>query len=296
MPRRFLAALAAVVTALTLAGCGALRLESEDPPARSAGPEEQLRQEHATQTWRLAELARSAAATDPDHAAVLESVTQDALVQLDALGGLWQPAGRHLEPATPRGDARAVVELLTASAAAATQSAIDGDGDLSRMFAGIAVSRSLRTDQLAAALGIEPDAVEPALPEAVDPESSADLVRTLDALGQAWEVVAARSEDPASASAEAASWRDQAQQLAHLAGVADTPEDPRAISYDLADDLDAAIADLRADLVVCWLAQVASTTGEDRRAVIDLALAAARDAGLGEPGAEIPAILGTSVA
>lgn len=296
MPRRLLAALAAVVTALTLAGCGALRLESEDPPAQSAGPEEQLRQEHATQTWRLAELARSAAATDPDHAAVLESVTQDALVQLDALGGVWQPAGRHLEPATPRGDAGAVVDLLAASTAAAAQSAIDGDGDLAGMFAGIAVSRSLRTDQLASALGTEPDAVEPALPDAVDPATSADLVRTLDALGQAWEVVAARSEDPASASAEAASWRDQAQQLAVLAGVADTPEDPRAVSYDLAGDLDETIADLRADLVPCWLAQVATTTGEDRRAVIDLALAAARDAGLGEPGAEIPAILGTSVA
>jgi hypothetical protein len=296
MPRRLVAVLTALVTTLTLAGCGALRLESEDPPTQSAGAEEQLRQEHAVQTWRLAELARSAATTDPEHAAVLESVAQDALVQLETLGGVWKPSGRHLQPASPRGDATAVLEALTASADAALQSSIDGDGELAQMFAGIAVSRSLRADQLTVSLGSEPDAVEPALPAAIDPATSADLVRTLDALGQAWEVVAARSEDPTTPSEQARSRREEAQQLAELAGVADAPDDPRAVSYDLGTDLAATIADLRADLVPCWLLQVGTTTGEDRRAVIDLALAAARDAGLSEVGADIPAIVGTSVA
>src|SRR5690606_6767338 len=100
------------------------------------------------------------------------------------------------------------------------------------------LSRQLRADQLATALGEEPLVVEPALPDALDPAPAADLVRTYDALGQAWEVVAARSqaEARADAAAQAERWRTSAQDLAQLAGVADSPEDPRPVAYALDDD------------------------------------------------------------
>src|SRR5690606_7373884 len=138
-----------------------------------------------------------------------------------ALGGVWQPSGRHLEAATPRGDITAVGSSLDEAAASALETAMTTDGELASMFAGIAISRSLRADQLAAALGGEPDAVEPALPTALDPDSASDLVRTLDALGQVWEIVAARADDSAPARAEAATWRQAAQLVAEIAGVAD---------------------------------------------------------------------------
>lgn len=293
MLRRLLAVIAVLAAALTVTGCGPVRLESEDPPSQSADAEEDLRQEHAQQALRLAELAQAAAVTDPALAPLLDAVAQDALTQLEVFGGVRRSSGRHLEPAAPRGDAADVEVALADAAGVAREAAVSSEGDLAELFAGIAVSRSLRADQLAAALGTEPDAVEPALPVALDPAASADLIRTLDALGQAWEITAARAEDAGPAVAQALAWRDEAQQVAELAGVADTPEDPRDVSYALgATDIDAAIADLEADLMPCWLAQVATTADDDRRAVIDLALSTARESGLAEADALVPPIAG----
>ncbi|WP_420113011.1 hypothetical protein [Pseudactinotalea sp.] len=293
MLRRALAVLAAAATALTLGGCGSLRLETGDPPAPSAGSEEQLRQEHAVQTQRIVELAQSAAESDPDLAPVLAPIAEDAMTQLGVLGGVWRPSGRHLEPATARGDAAAVETALRDAASSALEASLASDSDLASLFAGLAVSRALRADQLAAALGTEPGVVEPATPSALDPGSAADLIRTLDALGQAWEIVAARADDADQARVQAQAWRGAAQQAAELAGVADTPDDPRAVSYDLdATDLEATIADLESDLMPLWLEQVPTSTGDDRRTVVDLALTAARAAGLAEPGADIPAVAG----
>ncbi|GAB2596457.1 hypothetical protein [Pseudactinotalea suaedae] len=293
MLRRLLAVIAVVAAAALVTGCGAVRWESEDPPTQSAGPDERVRQEHAEQAQHLADLAQAAAATDAALAPLLDAVAQDALAQLDVLGGVWRSSGRHLEPATPQGDAADVQVALVEAATAAREAAVISEAGLAEVLAGIAVSRSLRSDQLAAALGTDPVAVEPALPAALDPAASVDLVRTLDALGQAWEIAAARAEDAGPAAAEALAWRERAQQLAEVTGVADTPEDPRAVSYDLdATDLAATIADLEADLMPCWLAQVATTADDDRRAVIDLALSAARAAGLADPDAPVPAIAG----
>jgi len=293
MHRRLLAVIAVVAATLVVTGCGAVRWESEDPPTQSAGPDEQVRQDHAEQAQRLADLAQAAAATDAALAPLLDAVAQDALTQLDVLGGVWRPSGRHLEPAAPQGDAADVQVALTETATAAREAAVTSGTDLAELFAGIAVSRSLRADQLAAALGTEPGAVEAALPAVLDPAASADLVRTMDALGQAWEIVAARAADAGPAQAQALTWREQAQQVAEVAGVADTPEDPRAVSYDLdATDVAAAIPDLETDLMPCWLAQVSTTADDDRRAVIDLALSAARAGGLADPDAPVPAIAG----
>src|SRR5690606_41347484 len=66
-------------------------------------------------------------------------------------------------------------------------------------------------------------------------------------------------------------------------------EDPRLVAYALDDDdLAATIDDLVADLVPCWPAQVPATSGEDRLRVVQQALAAAHDAGLDPPGADLP--------
>lgn len=296
MARRLLALLAAAAAVLTLAGCGSLRLESEGPTADPPDPQQQLRQQLAVQTEQLSGLAAYAGqAADGDVAALLAALVADLDVQLASLGGVWRPSSRHLEPATPRGDAADVLAGLQESAVAVEDAAIVSDGELAQLYAGLAVSRSLRADQLAVALGGQPGVVEPALPTALDPTTSADLVRTLDALGEAWEVVAARSDGDVRAAAAdtAAGWREQAQAVAALAGVADTPDDPREVSYDLdTTDLDATSAGLQADLMPSWLVQVSTTTGDDRRAVIALALTAGREAGLSDAGATPPPIAG----
>lgn len=286
------------VVALLLTGCADIRLETEDPPAATADAAEQHRQQLAVQSQQLADDAEHAAVTaDADVADLLLAIAADARVQLDTLGGVWAPAGRHLVT-VPRGDAAHVLDELTASAAQMRDDAIAADVGLAPLLAGISVSRSLRADQLATATGAEPGTLEPAWPSALDPSSAADLIRTVDAIGQAWEIRAARAslDDRDGWARRAENWRADAQELAALAGVADTDDDPRDVSYDLdTADLPATIADLRADLMGCWLAQVPTTEGEDRGAVIDLALTAARDAGMSDrdaADAEIPAIAG----
>lgn len=295
MRSRPVALMAAVLAALVLVGCGTLRLETQDPPAPAPDTAEQHRQQLAVQTQQLAADAEHATATaEPVVAEVLLQVAADAEVQLDALGGVWLPNGRHLAD-VPRGDAAHVQAELTSSAAQLREDAIAADAELAPLLAGISVSRSLRADQLAVATGGEPATLEPALPEALDPASSADLIRTVDAIGQAQEIRAARSStaDRQVVADRAAEWRSDAQDLAVLATVADTDEDPREISYDLdTTDLPATIAALRADLMACWLAQVPTTEGDDRGAVIDLALTAARDAGMSAVDADIPPIAG----
>ena len=295
MRSRLVALIAGVLAVVTLTACGTLRLETADPAAATPDAAEQHRQQLAVQTQQLADDATHAAATaDPEVADLLLSIAADTRVQLDALGGVWAPAGRHLV-SVPRGDAEHVLSELTTSAAQMREDAITGDAELAPLLAGISVSRSLRADQLAEATGGEPGTLEPALPAALDPASAADLVRTVDAIGQAREIQAARSsmEDRERVADSAAVWRSDAQDLVALAGIADTDEDPREISYDLdTSDLPATIAALRGELMTGWLAQVPTTEGDDRGAVIDLALTAARDAGMSGPDAAVPAIAG----
>jgi len=295
MSRRLVPLLLAVLATVGLVGCG-VRLESPDPPTTAPDTAEQHRQELALSTQQLAADAEHASSSaDLDVAELLGLVASDAQIQLDALGGVWEPAGRHLAGGVPQGDAGDVLAQLSATAAALREDAVEADGTVAPLLAGISVSRSLRADQLGALLGAEPATLEPALPGSLDAGTSVDLVRTVDAIGQAWEISAARaSGDAQGEDAERAErWRGDAQELATLAGVADTGDDPRDISYDLdTSDLPGTIAGLRDELMECWLAQVPSTDGEDRGSVIDLGLTAARDSGLSEPGAEVPPIAG----
>jgi len=292
--RRVLVLLALAATLLT--GCGSVRLETTDPAPAEPGPAERQRQALAVTAERLAEVAEHALAqADGDDAEVLAAVAADARTHLQVLGGVWRPSGRYAQELAPRGDADDVLAQLTAAAAQDRAAAADADAGAAGLLVGLSLSRQLRADQLATALGEEPLVVEPALPDALDPAPAADLVRTYDALGQAWEVVAARSqaEARADAAAQAERWRASAQDLAQLAGVADSPEDPRLVAYALDDDdLAATIDDLVADLVPCWLAQVPATSGEDRLRVVQQALAAAHDAGLDPPGADLPPLPG----
>ena len=296
MTRRLVSLLLAALATLSLAGCGDVRLETQAPPAAAPDAAEQHRQELALSTRQLAADAEHATTTaDPDVAELLGLIAADAQVQLDALGGVWEPAGRHLAAGVPRGDAGDVLAQLSTTATVLREDAVEAGGDVAPLLAGISVSRSLRADQLGALLGADPATLEPALPMSLDPSTSVDLVRTVDAIGQAWEISAARaSGDAQRADAERGErWRGDAQELATLAGVADTGDDPRDISYDLdISDLPGTIAGLRGELMACWLAQVPSTDGEDRGSVIDLGLTAARDSGLSEPGAQVPPIAG----
>lgn len=300
MVRRLVVLAAALALALGMGGCGAVRLETQDPPAATPDAVEQQRQALAEQAERLAVAAEEAAVApgaDAAVATVLAEVSADARTHLEILGGVWYPGGRHLTPLPQHADAERVLGLLVETAQQTRELAVTADGDLAPFLVGVTVSRLLRADQLAVALGSEPGAVEAALPTALDPVASADLVRTHDALGQAWETLAAREDGDARAEAAgtAARWRASAQELAALAGVADTADDPRLVTYALGTDPSAAVDDLMRDLVDCWLAQVTTTTGEDRERVIDQALEAARAAGLGQPGAEVPEVPGLVV-
>lgn len=287
------------VLIVALAGCGTLRLESPPPTIEPPTVTEQIRQRTAVDSVFLMRTAQ-AAAQEASGAVVpvLAAVADDAQVQAEALGGVWEPPGRHLSAPVPRDSPEAVLASLTGTATDARTAAVEQDGALALVLAGLAVSRSLRADQLTVALGDEPGTVQPDLPQQLDPAASAELVRTLDALGLAWEIRAARApeeDEQAAAVAAAEDWRTQALQIATIAGVADTDEDPRQVSYSLdVDDLAATIAALRADLPAAWLAQVTTTQGHDRERVIDLALTAAREAGMAGSGAEVPPLLGLS--
>lgn len=291
MLRRILVALAVLATTLGLTACGAIRLEEPPPPVPSADAAEQLRQQAAEDTTTLLRLARTAAASDADAAALLAAVADDATAQLDALGGVWTPPGRTVGRLLQDGDTAEVIAALSRSAVAARDGAASSSGDLARTLAAIAVARSARAAQLTTATGGQVEAVAPALPPTLDADSAGDLIRTLDALGWLWEAIAARSSDDArsEAATTARTWRTSAAGVAAIAGVADTADDPRQVSYAVdTSDLQASAQRLRADLVGRWLAQLETSTGDARALVVDQAVAAALDAGLGAPDAEVP--------
>lgn len=293
MLRRLLVVLAVLATTMGVAGCGSVRLEEPPAAAPTADADEQLRQQAAEDTETLLHLASAADAPDDEVAALLAAVAEDATTQLDALGGVWEPPGRPVGRLLQAGDAADVLAMLSTSAVAARDGAVTTSGDLARTLAAIAVARTVRAAQLTTATGGEVESVDPALPPTLEADSAADLIRTLDAIGWLWEAIAARSGDDerAEAAATARAWRTSAAGVAAIAGVADTPEDPRQVSYAVdTSDLPVAVATLRADLVGRWLAQLGTSTGDVRALVVDQAVAAALDAGLGAPGAEIAAL------
>lgn len=165
-------------------------------------------------------------------------------------------------PAGPpeQADVSAVLSALAAAAEAArTDADAVDDGDLGRLLASVWVSRALLTERLDAAareVQADPDAPQAQLPEpppwaamtpgvpnqlpaGLGPGEAAVIIQFEDAVGFAWEVVAARSADDARerATTRATRHRALAEAWAVAAGLARTADDPRRAAYELPDAL-----------------------------------------------------------
>ncbi len=203
-----------------------------------------------------------------------------------------------------------LLELLTeeASVARADASAVD-DGPLARLVASIAIERSLAADQLAEVAAIDPPQNNPVsepvqIPTGLSAAALAPAITSEDALGQAWEIVAARSSGAqrSQASALAARHRTAARDWAVAADVAGSGLDPRHAAYDLpaqildpgvdtAERLGTLVA-LERELTGVWLDLSASAAPDTRATLIDAAAAAAHTAA--HLTGQVPALPGTS--
>lgn len=285
---RALVAVLLVVMALT--GCG-VRLDTPPPEVPTADATEQARQDAAraaADIHRAAQVARAALPGDDGLGAVLIAVETASTEHHAALGGVWEPWPGSGPDATAHPEARpspsptaeavdaspaTVLGLLEESAAAAREGALTHDGDLGRLLAAVAISRTYLAADLAGALSAPTDMLpaEPLPapePGTVSPETS----RSLDAARYAFEVVAARSSGGQRDAAVA-----RATHLAEVADGVDPDEDRRDVAYDITRAVDgdralAAAAEL--DVVRAYVATLAEPDG-DREAVLAAATHAA---------------------
>ena len=281
---------------LVLVGCS-VRLDTPPPEIPSPDAAEVVRAELARGTESLIAQAEAAAAgADDAVAAELGVLAEASTVHLEALGGTWTPPPRPDDPSpTPEPEPTATAEdALTAltEAASQVQDAVAEpvwEPETATLLASIALYRDGALVRLAEALGTEaPATPEPDgdLPEQLD-AATAPLCRTLDALGYAYEVRAARSSGDARErdAARAEQHRARAEQVAVLAGYDGTDQDPRQVSYAVGEDLDETIETWRAQLVPAWLAPIGPASAEDRVLLLTWARAAAAVA---PPPAEDP--------
>jgi hypothetical protein len=214
-------------------------------------------------------------------------------------------------PTPPAADpvqaATELVDLLTETAASARADAgAVADGRLARLLAAVAANRLLLAESLAAAAGLPApvgaptDATEggtapgvfvvpESVPTGVSEADVATLVQSEDAVGLAYEVVAARSADEARArsAARATEHRDHAQAWAEAAEIAGTGLDPRRTSYALAPVLTdpagdpaavtAELARLEGDLAVTYASLVPQAEPGSRTPLVDALVAATRE-------------------
>lgn len=338
-PRRAVARVAAagLVAVALLGGCADLRLETPPPATPSPDAVEQVRDATARDAATVADLATTAALTAPESVAtVLGRVAEVSVAHAEALGGVYEPfppgtPGASAAPtptatptvtptATPTDppappDAAAVLAALTEAAGTARADAdAVADGDLGRLLASVWVSRVLLGRALEAALVATGGAAPTATPAPVAPVVPSDLpagtqvadvlplVRSEDATGLVWEVVAARSADTvrADAAARAALHRDRADDWAVAAGVARGAQDPRRAAYDLPAELTvdgatpeamAAVASqVEASLGVAYTSLVARADAGARGPLLDAML---DQVGRGlVPGSPVPAFPG----
>lgn len=283
-------ALALTVLVLVLTGCS-VRLDAPPPPIPTPDAHEQLRSELATTTEQLIAAAQ---AGDTEGAAATEqlALAEASQAHLEALGGLWTPPPRPEDPNPTTPAASAGSQDLMAALTGATEQVRealadpDWDADAATLLASIVLYREGALARLAEATGSPP----PAAPEPTDElpaelgAESAPLCRTLDALGYAYEVQAARSSgdqrDQARAAGEAN--RALAESIAVLAGYDGTNTDPRSVSYAVGQDLEESIAAWQADLMPAWLALIGPAAPADRPVLLARARAAATLAPLPE--------------
>lgn len=213
-------------------------------------------------------------------------------------------------PADPVQAATELVALLaeTAASARADAGAVT-DGRLARLLAAVAANRLLLAESLAAAAGLPAPAGAPAtgadateggtapgvfvvpatVPTGVRETDVTTLVQSEDAVGLAYEVVAARSADEARAraAARAAEHRGHAQAWAEAAEIAGTGLDPRRPSYALAPVLTdpagdpaavtAELARLEGDLAVTYASLVPQAEPGSRTPLVDGLVATTRE-------------------
>lgn len=287
-------ALALVTVLLALTGCS-VRLDTPPDPVPTPDAAESLRAELAESTETLITLAHAAAedtarenAGEDGNTATAEliALADASTAHLEALGGIWTPPPRPEDPSpTPAPEITATPEdVLTALTEAATgvQEALAEplwEPEAATLLASIALYRDGALTRLASALGTEPPArPEPDghLPEQLD-ATTAPLCRTLDALGYAYEVQAARSSGDLRerAATRAEQRRALAEQVAVLAGYDGTADDPRQASYAVGEDLGETIARWQAELVPAWLALIGPAEAADRATLLTWARAAA---------------------
>lgn len=228
--------------------------------------------------------------------------------------GATSPATETASPTPPAADpvqaATELVALLTETAASARADAgAVADGRLARLLAAVAANRLLLAESLAAAAGLPAPAGAPtagtdvteggtapgvfvvpeSVPTGVSEADVATLVQSEDAVGLAYEVVAARSADEARArsAARAAEHRDHAQAWAEAAGIAGTGLDPRRTSYALAPVITdpagdpaavtAELARLEGDLAVTYASLVPQAEPGSRTPLVDALVATTRE-------------------
>lgn len=162
-------------------------------------------------------------------------------------GGAGSPAGDDDAPSAEAPDdavGRLATTLAEASANAHAAADEAEDGPMARLLGAVAANRLLLGERLAAAVdgGTAPERPAPwtvdlgaTLPPDVPGSAALPLVTAEDLTAQAWEVVAARRDGAAraSAAARAALHRARSQAWAEAADVAGSGLDPRRPSYAL---------------------------------------------------------------
>lgn len=315
--RRTARAVVAALAVLLVSGCG-LRLESEPPPLPVPDAVETVRDRTASDAVTIAETAERAVPTSPDAVAdLLASLAAASAAHGEALGGPYTPfpdlpPDADAEPtatAPPPQGVDELIALITASAASALADAdATEDAPLARLVAAVGLSRLLHADAIAAAAGDPlppPDVAVPEhVPDGVAGQQVSVLVHSEDALGLAWEVLAARSTDAErnAAADRATVHRLRAQDWAVAAGIAGTGQDPRRSTYalptELTDpdagtgDLLAVTAALEAELAAGYLGAAGEATPGERSALLNLALDCLRAAAV--PGSLPPTFPGTA--
>ncbi len=276
-----------ILLVLALTGCS-VRLDSPPPEVPTADAAETVRAELAESTETLITLARAAAGEEggEDASAELLALADASAAHLEALGGIWTPPPRPDDPSpTPEPEPTATGEEVLAAlteAAGQVQEALAEplwEPDTATLLGSIAVYRDGALVRLAETIGSEaPAAPEPdgALPEQLD-AGTAPLCRTLDALGYAYEVQAARGsgDERDRAVARAEQSRALAEQVAVLAGYDGTADDPRQVSYAVGEDLSETIGTWRAQLVPAWLTLIGPASAGDRSVLLTWTRAAA---------------------
>ncbi|WP_250447385.1 DUF4439 domain-containing protein, partial [Actinotalea sp. C106] len=248
--------------------------------APTADPEDAATQEDATQE----DAADRSGTSAQDGSGEQDEAEDDAEAEAEDEGdeGPTEALPATLEDLTA---------LLAQTAATARDDVLDvEDGDLARLLASIATSRLLLAEALAEATPstqappsgteeLEPFTIPEELPSGLTAADVTVLVRSEDAAGYAWEVLAARSSEAARSTAarRAALHRQRAEAWAQTGALSGTGIDPRRNVYTLPETLTAtedltaaraALGEVEEGLTRTYATLVATVGLEDRSAML----------------------------